>query len=105
MRIKIKLPQKEGGGWIVGIGKRKLSRKNATNAFSLAQNAIFRLARKEKTCVLVIYDECCSNETNASSNPHYLVWAVSCFLEDCLSKQILKQKESEYFQNCLLTGK
>lgn len=36
------------------------------------------------------------NETLASLDPHYLLYAASCFLEDYLSKGVLQKIEREY---------
>lgn len=55
---------------------------------------------KEKTAIVVkTYDGSSweiENETMASANPHYLIWATACFLEEYLTKRFLGKVEKKH---------
>jgi hypothetical protein len=89
MKIKVKVPEKEGGKWKVfwpGYGKHFL---RADTLFNGIERRLLRRANEEKLAIVVDYGNHTFNETLMSEDAHYLLYTFACFLEDYLSVETL----------------
>lgn len=96
MRIIITVPQKEGEKWFLGYNFRPRGMARADTVFSRLERLLLRSTLKQKTSVLVRYGKGAVNETVASLDPRYLLYAASCFLEDYLSKFVMERARRTY---------
>ena len=95
-KIIITVPQKEKDKWKLhwsGKGKQFIS---ATTLLNGIERRLLRLANKEKLAIRVKYTKDTDNETISSQNASYLLYATSCFLDDFLSKEVLKRIRKQY---------
>jgi len=91
-KIKVNVPLK--GKWKVSMGKSHgKHRANANTAFSLIERRLLASRLNKKIEITVKYTNHTTNKTLASFNKNYLLYALSCFLEDYLSPNILKKYE------------
>ena len=97
MKFKITVPQKKGDKWFLGYGARPRGMARADTLYNRLERLLLRTKLKEKTSIVVKYGKDTSNETVASFDVKYLLYATSCFLEDYLSKVVLKRVEKKYF--------
>lgn len=96
--IKI-LVSENGKSWKVNKGSGGHPKKftDATKVIEwLERNLTHGL--EVKTSVIVRYGNDMDNETETSQDGAYLVWAISCFLEDFLSRKTLKRIEKKYLE-------
>lgn len=106
MKISIKVPKKKTDKWMLGFGARPRSMLRADTLCHRLERLLGRLLLatklKEKTTIKVLEYEDGSwtnvNETIASLNRNYLLWATACFLEDYLSKKVLRRIEKTYYK-------
>lgn len=98
-RITIKV-LKNGFSYSGGAGVRK--RKDASTIFNWVERKLHCLGRslatklKDKTAVLVKYLDGGVNETVTSDDPKEILYALACFLEDYLPKDLLNRKYKKY---------
>ena len=81
----------------MGAGAR--DRKNAITLFNHVErkiDAFLASSERGKTCVRVVYATGGHNESVTSSDRHYLLYALSCFLEDDLSDDVLNRVLKQY---------
>jgi len=103
-RVVITAPKKESGKWKVSMfGSKGKHRASANTAFQLVEkdlnverDLISEARLKEKTCVKVKYGDGSINESLCSNQPRYLLFCLTCFLEDYPTKQTLKKKYKKY---------
>ena len=79
------------------MGNRK--RRNVTLLYGALERKLLRFSRtqlKEKTKIIVKYGKSSSNETIASLNAFYLLYASGCFLEDYMSINMQKNIRDKY---------
>lgn len=84
MKIKVNVPQKDGEKWKVSFGHFPSSRKDPVLIFRLIERRLLRTAIREKTSITVNYSKDSSNESLDSLDANYLLYTLSCFLEDYL---------------------
>ncbi len=100
-KIIIKVPTIDKPKWEVALGSGHFKRVSIAHVIALARRLIKRcLASSEegKTSVKVKYDHDTANETLPSFNPQYLAYAVTCFLEDYLAPQTLRDAEKVWLK-------
>lgn len=102
MKIKIKIPKTEKDKWRLGLGFRPRSMATATTLINRLERLLPRLILKEKIAIKVLeYEDGSwknSNESYASQDTNYLIYATSCFLEDYLSFEVKKRVEKQYLK-------
>ena len=106
-KIIVTIPIQKGGKWTVSaFGSRGKQRKNAWSAFKYVEKQIFAKENlnfegslKEKTSVLVKNGSNPINESLSSSQPRYLMFCLTAFLEDYLSEYVFSNKEKKYGEN------
>lgn len=77
-----------------GGGSRK--RRNVTILYGAIERYLQPRAMKEKTKIVVKYGKTTSNETIASTDKKYLLYAAGCFLEDYMTKDMQKTIRDRY---------
>jgi len=91
--ITIKVPQNRTDKWSVSFGKGMRKRNNASVILNAIERSLPRLSMTQKLAIKVKYGKDSSNETVQSQDVSYLLWATSCFLEDYLTKKVLRRFE------------
>ena len=95
MKIIVKVPE-TSNKWKLhwaGFGKHFTRADTLINGI---ERRLLRTAKDKKLSILVKYDKDSSNESLASLNPAYLLYTLSCFLEDYLSAETLRRIEKKY---------
>ena len=95
-KITISVPQKESKKWKLSFGKGERKRNSASVIFLAIEKRLQARAIKEKLAIRVKYTKDTDNETIPSQNAPYLLYSASCFLEDFLSKKVLKRIRKQY---------
>lgn len=95
MKIKITVPQKNEH-WKVSFGRGERKRSSAVAIFRAVERHLQARALREKMEIVVKYGKDISNETIASQDTKYLLYALSCFLEDYLPAQTLSRVEKTF---------
>jgi len=104
MMIKIKLPKKQGEKWQISFGgKSHYTRTTATSIFNIISRKIQVQAKREKVAISV-WEYIDSrweniNESVASQDIPYLLYAAASFLEDYLSQTTLGRVYKIYEKN------
>ena len=102
-RIIITVPQ-GSKKWMVTVSSGCFKRKSAANVYNYVERKLLAkkmmtslgTSLKDKTAARVKYDKEYHNESLASKNTSYLLYTLSCFLEDYLSQDTLNNKEKLY---------
>src|SRR3990167_9060771 len=109
MTIKVFVPQKEDGIWLVSARVKRggpMRRcKTATSAFRIVEGKVNRFKGgmgKEKLVLEVIYGKGYHNETVAYPFPwtdeqkKEMLYVFTCFMEDYLNEQLLERRYRRY---------
>jgi hypothetical protein len=97
--ITVTVPKTPKDRWTVSLfGKTPHKRKDATSLYRLVErklSASLGSCMKEKTACRVKYGDGV-NVSLGSSDKNYLLYTLSCFLEDYLTKTVLNRAERQY---------
>ena len=96
MKIRITVPVNKSDKWKMswpGYGKHFLRADTLLNGM---ERRFLGSAKWEKLALTVKYTDGTFNETLGSTDAGYLLYTLSCFLEDYLSDETLKRIERKY---------
>lgn len=97
MTIKVKLLP--SGKWAIYArerGGQPATRSNPTSAYRFVETRLKRLLVQVETAVLVDYGQSLTNETVTTQNYPQIMYAFTCFFEDYLKSDFLKQRAEHY---------
>ena len=97
--IIVYVPEKKDGKWKVSIYGGVRHRNSASVIFNAIERKLQPRQNKQKTVIKVKYGKDTFNESLASFDNHYLLFTLSCFLEDHLSKKVMNRVEKKYLHD------
>lgn len=95
MLIKVKVPELREK-WRFSIGSSTKRRNSVAVVYNQIERRLSRLPVKEKTAIRVIYDKPYVNETIKSLDARYLLFCMTCFLEEYMDPNFLRIKMRNY---------
>lgn len=98
MKLIVTIPANKKGKWKLfwsGKGKHFF---NPNTLYSGIERRLLASANKEKLAIRVKEGNYTANETLASTDSKYLLYSLSCFLEDYLSKESLKRHLKQWMK-------
>jgi len=96
-KIIVTIPKIQNQKWKVSFGKNsRITRTSSVLVYKAIERTLLASSEGVKTSIVVRYDENITNETLASTDPAYLLYTLSCFLEDFLPNRFLRAKEKRY---------
>ena len=86
--------------WKISFGGVTPFRRNsaavAYNTVERKINSFLRTCDNKKTAIIVKYTDSSTNESLDSSDARYLLYSLTCFLEDYLTPAFFKDKSEKY---------
>jgi len=98
MKLVVKLPDAKGK-WQIQIGRSVVKRSSAKSVYGRLERYLIRFlasSMKDKTCVCVKDGREVVNESLRSLSAGYLLYCLTCFMENDLGKSMIDRKIKKY---------